>query len=395
MRTPFQAWAKPAVAGPKRFVCVGTYLGFFQRDFFPEKTGRDYSMPFLLEPLGEFRDQMTVFSGLDHRGRNGHEGWKAWMTGSATGSISLDQLIAAKVGAATRLDSLQVTCGTPPGAAKLSFTEEGVALPMIGRPSVLYKTLFQSSTDKKRLEAVLSSNQSILDSLLDESKRLEKRLGVEDKKKFVEYLASIRAVEKRLQKQRLWLDRPQAVVDLKLPTFDPVAPDLALECESLMYELMALALETDTTRVISFMVPGWSQVFTIDGQRLSAGYHGLSHHGNDPAKIREYNLVGRAHVQRFADFVGRLARVNVSGGGNLLDETIVLFGSGMGDSNTHDNSHLPTAVFGGGLHHGKHHRLDRGQTDRRLGDLYLSLLQRFGIDRGSFAGATSNLNELI
>jgi len=378
----------------KRLVCIGTYLGFHQNDFFPKHVGANYEMSSVLSPLETHRNEFSIFSGLDHRGRNGHEGWKAWMTGPTASSVSLDQLIADHVGHNTRYSSLQVTCGTPPDNARVSFTKEGVALPMIGRPSVVYQTLFKSDTDKSRLEYVLKGNSSILDDVLEEAESLHRQVSRRDQKKLDEYLSSVRDVEKKLQKQQAWMEKPFPKVDYSLPEFDPVAPDQSLECESIMYDLMALALTTDSTRVMTFLVPGWSQVFSIDGRRLSAGYHGLSHHGNEPAKIAEYNLVGMEHVRRFGKFLDQLKSHKDANGQSLLDTTAIVFGSGMGDSNLHDNSNLPTMVAGGGLSHGKHWALDRDiPNPRLLGDLYLSLMERFGMDIDQFAGAKSNLNE--
>ena len=163
-----------------------------------------------------------------------------------------------------------------------------------------------------------------------------------------------------------------------------------------MYDLMALALTTDSTRVVTFLVPGWSQVFDIDGRKLSAGYHGLSHHGNDPEKIAEYNLVGVEHVKRLAKFLNQLENHKDAEDVPLLDSTAVLFGSGMGDSNTHDNSNLPTLLVGGGFQHGHHHQIERKENGGRLlGDLYLTLMQDFGVEIETFAGARSNLNEYL
>ena len=126
---------------------------------------------------------------------------------------------------------------------------------------------------------------------------------------------------------------------------------------------------------------------------MSAGYHGLSHHGNDPRKIAEYNLVGREHVRRFAKFLAKLAAGKDAEGRSLLDTTAIVYGSGMGDSNTHDNSNLPTLLAGGPFRHGAYHAVERDK--RRLGDLFLTLLNRLGVERDSFAGARSNLNELL
>ncbi len=387
---------RPADKQLLRLVCVGTYLGFHQPDFFPAQTGRDYEISPVLKPLRSFCGEMTVFSGLDHRGRNGHQGWRAWMSGSASGGVSMDQIVAAKVGGRTRFESLQATCGKPPGDARLSFTQEGVALPMIGRPSVLYRALFGSAADKARTDYLLAGNRSVLDGVMDEAGDLERGLGGKDREKLGEYFASVRAVEKKLQRQRVWLDKPTPAVDYPLPEFDPVSPDLALECESIMYDLMALALTTDSVRVLTFLIPGWSQVFTIGGRRLSAGYHGLSHHGNDPSKIAEYNLVGVEHVKRFAAFLERLKAGRDEWDRSLLDSTVVIFGSGMGNANTHDNSNLPTVLVGGGFRHGAHRKIERDSpAPRLLGDLYLTLMQQFGIEIERFAGAAGNMNEYL
>lgn len=380
----------------KRVVCIGTYLGFHQADFFPKQTGKNYETPYVLEPLTPFKNQFSIFSGLDHRGRNGHEGWQAWMSGSTTGSVSMDQLVAEHIGHQTRYASLQLTCGTPPDAARLSFSKEGVALPMTGRPSVLFKKLFRSDHDKARMEYVLEGNGSLLDDLLSETKSIQRNISYEDQQKLEEYITSLRDVEKMIQKQEAWLEKPYPTTNYKLPPFDPVSPDQSLVCEKLMYDLMALALTTDSTRIMTLLVPGWSQVFEIDGRRLSAGYHGLSHHGNEARKIADYNLVGREHVRHFSNFLEKLNNFRDAEDKRLLDSTAIIYGSGMGDSNTHDNSNLPTLLAGGGFAHGNHWKNDRSASDSRLlGDLLLSIMQGTGMEVDSFAGATSNLNERL
>jgi len=378
----------------KRLVAIGTYLGFYQPAFFPSRTGPITQLPDLLSPLSGIENQVSILSGLDHQGRNGHEGWKAWLSGAATGKLSLDQRIAQHIGDATRFDSLQVTCGSPPSDGKISFTKDGIALPMIGRPSVLFQKLFSSDSDKVRMAHILSTNLSMIDGVLEEAKSLKRQLSPQDGRKFDEYLASVRDAEKNIQKQQKWLSRPVQIPEYELPAVDPVSPALSLECETIIYDLIALALQSDSTRVVSFLIPGWSQVFTIEGKKLSAGYHGLSHHGNDPNKIAQYNLVGKEHVRRFAGFVDKLRSIKDADDQSLLNSTIALFGSGMGDSNTHDNSNLPTLLAGGPLRHGHHHKLAT-RSDRRLGDLFLTILSSFGIRDREFAGATHNLSERL
>ncbi|MGY8643808.1 MAG: DUF1552 domain-containing protein [Verrucomicrobiales bacterium] len=386
-----------ATASVKRLVTVGTYLGFHTPSWFPKASGRDYEMSQVLAPLEDLRDEFSIFSGLDHRAPNGHKNWSNFLTGKGTPGISFDQIVAKQIGDLSRFESLQVTCGSA-GNGQMSYTKEGIALPAIGRPSVLYGKLFSSDSDKARMDYILKSNGSALDLVLDEAKALKKTVSARDAEKLDEYFSSVRDVEKKVQKQRKWLEVPTAKVDFTLPDYDPVAPDLSLECEGIMYDLMALALDTDSTRVISMLVPGQGQVFTIDGEKLSAGYHGLSHHGNDKDKIAEFNQVGKEHVTRFGEFLRRLNEKKDAEGRAILDSTAVLYGSGMGNANTHDNSRLPILLAGGGFKHGVHHAIDRKKETSAtplLGDLYLSIMQSMGVEEERFVKATRNMNDFI
>lgn len=386
-----------ANAPVKRLVTVGTYLGFHTPSWFPRETGTDYQMSQMLAPLEGLRSDFSLFSGLDHRAPNGHKNWSNFLTGKGTPGISLDQIVAGEIGDQSRFASLQLTCGSA-GEGRMSFTKEGISLPSIGRPSVLYGKLFSSDSDKARMNYVLESNGSVLDLVLEEARTLKKQISSRDAEKLEEYFSSVRDVEQKVQKQRQWLEVPTPQVDFKLPDYDPVAPDLSLECEAIMYDLMALALETDSTRVISLLVPGQGQVFTIDGGKLSAGYHGLSHHGNDPDKIGEFNQVGTAHVSAFGQFLRRLKEKKDAEDRPLLDTTAVLYGSGMGDANTHNNSRLPILLAGGGYRHGAHHAIDRDNETSwtpLLGDLFLSIMESMGVEREQFVKATRNMNDYL
>ena len=382
----------------KRFVAIGTYLGFHTPSWFPKTTGKDYESSHVLKPVDRHRDRFTLISGLDHRAANGHFNWGNFLTGSGTPSVSLDQVIADEIGDQTRFASLQLTCGSANGSGQVSFTREGVPLPMIGRPSVVFSQLFSSDSDKARMRYVLDSGKSVLDLVQEQARLLERQISRTDQQKLGEYFSSVRDVEKKIQKRRLWLDRPSPKVDYPLPKFDPVAPDLSLECEAIMYDLMTLALETDSTRVITLLVPGAGQVFTVDGEKLIAGYHGLSHHGNDPVKIAEFNRIGIEHATRFGGLLDQLQQKTDSQGQPLLDSTIVFYGSGMGDANTHNNSNLPVLVAGGSLKHGQHHKIDRDKETSAtplLGDLFITFLQHLGINQDRFANASRNMNEFL
>lgn len=396
-----QSTTPPAIAPnapAKRLVCIGAYLGYHAPAFYPEQTGRDYQTSPLLKPLDGMRDQFTVFSGLDHRAPNGHKNWRNFLTGAGSAAVSLDQVVAAQIGHQTRFASLEITCGQSAGSSQMCFTKEGINLPMIGRPSVLFGKLFSSESDKKRLAYVLDSGRSVLDQLNREAKSLQASVNAADRQKLEEYFTSVRDVEKKVKKQRQWMEKPTPTVDYQLPEFDPIAPDLSLECEQIMYDMMALAIQTDSTRVLSFLVPAQGQVFTIDGQKLSAGYHGLSHHGNDPMKIRDLVRIDLEHTKRFAAFMNTLRNTTDADGRPLLDTTLILSGTGMGNANIHSNRDLPTLVAGGGFKHGQHIALDPKSNAKSapiLGDLYISIMQQLGIEADSFANASHNMNQFL
>lgn len=387
------ATADDTDAPAKRFVCVGTYLGFHQPAIYPKQAGRDYQMSKLLEPVDHLRDDFTIFSGLDHRAGNGHGNWSTYLTGQKLGGISLDQLIAGQIGRSTRFDSIQLSAGKV--SRPMNFTKEGVALPPIERPSVIFKKLFASPEDQKRMDYLLTSGQSALDQVLEEANTLQRSVSGRDRAKLDEYFSAVRDVERRVQKQRDGLDLPIPCVDYQLPDYDPIAPTLMLEAEQIMYDLMALALQTDSTRVITMNIGGLGQVFTLDGRTLRAGYHALSHHGNDPDKIRDLVRVEVEHFKCVARFLEQLKQKTDADDRPLLDSTIFMLGTGMGDASRHSNRDLPTFVAGGGLKHGQHIRIDQKKDKTLLGDLYITLMQQLGMEVDAFSNAGGNMNQFL
>ncbi len=375
-------------APAKRLICVGSNLGYYRPAFYPEQTGRDYELSPHLTHLEDHRDDFTVFSGLDHRAGNGHGNWDNFLCGPKIGSTSLDQIAAEKIAPLTRIPSFQLCAGGIPSGQKLSYNRQGVPLPMIERPSVIYKRLFSSAENRKRTDYLLRSGQSALDTVLDEAKRLEKDVSTIDKAKLDEYFTSVREMEKRMTRQIKHLKQPQKKVKYQLPPYDPISPVLMLEAEKLMYDLVALAFQTDATRIAAMYLAGLGQVFTIDGETLRAGYHALSHHGNDPDMIRDLIRVEAEHIKNLNRFLTQLKTKTDAKGRPLLDSTIVLFGTGMGDANRHANDDLPTLVAGGGFKHGQHIATDK-KTDNahRMGDLHLSLLHQLGVEETRFAEA--------
>lgn len=380
----------------RNFVAIGAYLGWHQNAFFPKQTGAAYTMPRTLEPIAAHRDQFTIFSGLDHRAPNGHEAWINFLSGKSPGSYSLDQQIADQIGGRSRFASIELATGVGEGAKTMSFTKQGVGLPTIMRPSVLYKQLFISKADRERAEYLLKSGKSSLDSVLEDAKRFQASLPQRDREKLDEYFDSFRAVEKRMDRQLATLDEPVPGTNYQLPAYDPITPNLQMEAGSIMYDLMVLALDSGSTRVLSLFLDGLGQVFAIEGEILKAGYHALSHHGNDPEMIADLVAIERAHIECFAGFLRQLSEKKNPEGKSLLDDTVILLGTGMGDASRHSNANLPTLVAGGGFKHGQHLAIDAKKPDAPLlGDLYLTLMERLGIKQENFSNASRNLNQLF
>ncbi|MCM8530422.1 MAG: DUF1552 domain-containing protein [Lentisphaeraceae bacterium] len=379
----------------KTFVAIGTYLGWYRKAFLPTSSGFNYQIPDTLKPIEAHRNDFTVFSGLDHKSAHGHHAWTNFLCGQKVKSYSLDQVIADKIGD-TRFSSIGVAAGAGEAAAAMSFTKGGVPLPMIQRPSILYKQLFISKADRKMTEYMLRSGKSALDYVLEDAKRLQKNVSKSDNTKLGEYFDSMRSVEKRMDKHLSTIHDPVPETDYRLPNYDPITPNLQMEAENLMYDLMVLAIENGSSNVLSMFIHGLGQVFTIDGKPLKSGYHGLTHHGNDPAMITDLKKIEISHMQCFNNFLTQLKNKKDAQGKSLLDSTVVLLGTGMGDSSRHDNSNLPTLVAGGGFKHGQHIVLNEKKKDEYLlGDLYISIQQKLGIETNTFSNASKNLNQVF
>ena len=384
-------------AGPRNFVAIGTYLGWHQNAFYPKETGRGYEVPATLKPIADYRDDFTVFSGLDHRAGNGHNNWSNFLCGAQPGTYSFDQLVADHIGQQSRFASLQLTTGSGEnrtGKGAMNFSKENIYLPMMRRPSVLYRQMFITKEDRVRTEYLLKSGRSSLDHVVNEAKRLSASLPSSDREKLDEYFHSVRSLEGRMARQLTTLDNPVADPGYKLPENDPITPNLQMEGSVIMYDLIAIALECRLTRVATLFLDGLGQVFTINGRALSSGYHGLSHHGNDPAMIRDLILLDTAHLECFAHFLNVLKEKKGSQGKSLLDDTVVLVGTGMGDASRHSNRDLPTLVAGGGFKH-KGHVATSDKDGTLLGDLYITLAQSLGVEVDSFSNAKGNMNEVL
>ncbi len=383
--------AKGAGTGARRFVAVGNLLGYQTKQLFPTTQGREYEKTTLLEPLWENRSQMTVYRGLDHGVKGGHFAVHSFLSGVLNseaqnrpdGNVTIDQYLADEIGFETRFPSLTVGSeGGIHGGCQIAWTKSGVRVPPVTNPSQLFEKLFVSDS-KERQARRIQENQvqsSILDSVMDEANRLSKRVNKEDKDKLDEYLTSVRDVEKRLELRQRWVSQPKP----KAP-FDKPANHNAVEDLPILYELIALALQTDSTRIATLEIGG---DFMPQHLGIKKDWHGLSHHGNDAEAIASLITLEKYQIEHLGKFITRLSKMN-DGDRTLLDSTTVLFGSGMGDGNSHKNSDLPIILAGGGYKHGEFREVPReGINKVPLCNLFVDIAQKMGVETDSFGNST-------
>lgn len=381
---------------PRRMVCIGNMLGFYQPEFFPSQTGRNYALPSLLRPLAKHQNDFTLFSGLDHGLKGGHFAIHSFLSGIRSmdaksmpeGNISVDQRAAETIGGATRFPSL--TIGSQDGlhgGCMMCWTRSGTRVPPISTPNELFRKLFHSddSNDIARRNDQFDLQSSILDAVHGDAKALTDKLGHQDREKLDEYFTSVRDVEKQLAQRRQWADVPKPKPGIEEPRNTDFVSDLPV-----LYDLIALALQTDSTRIATLEIGG---DFESRALGISKGYHALSHHGKVQANIE--NLLKLEHYQmvQFARFLSKMKSLQ-DGEGNLLDHTQILFGSGMGNANAHTNSNLPLILAGGGFAHGEHraYPLD-GHHRVPLSNLYLTMLQHFGVETDRFSVSSSTIRD--
>jgi len=387
--TPAFSAAKKA---PLRFVAMNAGLGFHSPNFIPQSGGLDYEAPQYLRKLAKHRKDFTIFSGLSHpnsNGSNGHASELTWLTSAPRpglagfkNTISLDQLIARHVGAVTRFPSL--TVGT--NGQSLSWTSNGVQIPSQSHPTKLFRQLFVngSEADVGKEIKELERGRSILDTVLAEARKLNSQLGPRDQEKLDEYLTSVRELEVRLQQNKQWARRPKPKVDLSEPKEVSDRNDI-LAKQRLMYDLILLALQTDSTRVIAFSLGGMNAVpSNIPG--VNTDWHNLSHHGKEESKIEELSKIEAAEFQVLSEFLTKLKGVQESDG-HLLDHTAILFGSNLGNASSHSWRNLPILLAGGGYRHG-HHVAHNSENNTPLANLFVPLAQRMGLDINSFGSST-------
>jgi hypothetical protein len=401
MTPVFARAAQPTT--PKRMLVIANNLGVLPKNFFPATTGRDYTLSPYLEMLAEVRNEFSVFSGLSHPGvTGGHSTDNCFLT-SARGafkagfrnSISLDQYAAEKLGQVTRFPTLNLGVNIEKANRSLSWTRDGVLLPAEDSATALFNRMFvQGSADEVKKQLLrLKQRGSILDTLNAEAGRFSRTLGSTDKARLDQYLTSVREVEQRLQVAGEWEQRPKPVATQPAPT-DINDSKLFFEKFDLMLSIAQLAFESDSTRIVTLMVDAFkTPVFSLPGQKATTeSYHNLSHHGQNEEKVNQLEAADRQHMALLRKLIGNLAAKS-EGDQRLLDRTMVLYGSNLGDANIHDNTNLPILLAGGGLQHGQHLAFKRDHN-KPLSNLFVTMLQNMGIETDTFGSNAGTLNEL-
>ncbi len=378
---------------PKRFIGVSLSLGLHSPNLVPEETGRDYKPSRYLKSLQNLRNDFTVVSGSSHpRVTGGHsaEGSIFSACPNARGattrnSISLDQLMAKHLGDETRFPSLVLNTGNEKSP---SYTENGAMIPAMTDPRKLFAKLFidDSPQAQKSQAELVRGGQSVMDIIGAEAKALQREVGAGDRDKLDAWFTSVRELEKRLEADEVWIKKPKPKVKEKV---QPGDRNNAADLKRAMLDVVFLALQTDSTRFVTLHCTG-NAVKALEG--VDESYHGLSHHGLDEEKLEQLAIVEQAMIDTWGNFLRKL-KTSDQGDSSLLDDTMVLLTSNLGNASSHNNKNMPVLFGGGGFDHGQHLAFDQ-KNNYPLPNLYLSALHQAGLDHETFVTSTGEMDGL-
>jgi hypothetical protein len=385
---------------PRRLFAICQNLGVLPDYFFPSGAGTDYVASPYLELLKAHHNDFTVMSGVSHPSVDGaHASDVCFLTaaphpGSSSfrNTISVDQYIAERIGIQTRFPSITLAVNTR--TRSLSYSGTGVAIPPEDRASEVFRQLFLQGTPAQIQAQVrqLDTGRSILDAVADHARELQREGSARDRDRLEQYFTSVRDLENRMRTSRGWELKPKPVVKAAMPV-DPANPAAYMEKTRLMYDLARLAFDTDSTRLITLMLDSVdSPALELSGVNITDGYHNLSHHGRTEDKRAQLKAIDEAHMKLLANLFASLKSTH-EGEDTLLDRTMVLFGSNLGDANKHLTTNVPVLFAGGGFKHGRHLAFDTTQN-YPLPNLFVSMLQRMGFDDEKFASATGRMRGL-
>jgi hypothetical protein len=387
--------ATPANVKP-RLAYVYFPHGAVQKFWTPEGTGRDFKFSKILKPLEGMRDYVTVVSGMRNKPGESSDPHgiveATWLTCHAPtapratpdAGVSIDQLIARQVGKDTPLSSIEL-CGEPGGA--VSYMTPNVGLPLEGNPRKVFTTMFGPGDTNAERKALLESTGSLLDYVRDASQSLKAELGPSDRVLVSDFLDSVRDVEGRVRKLEAKADGLG-----QLPNAPTGAPDDFGELLDVQFEMIALAFQTNQTRIATMRMIKEASMRTFPNVGVDEAFHPLSHHAEDPDKQERLSRIQAYQTERFARFAQRMASIK-EGDGNLLDSSIILFGSNMANSNLHNQNPLPQLILGkgGGIKGGQHLAMPK---DTPHANILLTMAQRAGVDIEKFGDSTGAIAEV-
>lgn len=389
---------------PRRMLGICNNLGLVPEKFFPaiDSVGRDYTLSPYLEELKAHREHFTIMTGVWHPDVDGgHPADNCFLTaaphpgnGGFRNTISLDQYAAERLGHLTRHPSLTLGVNVAQGSRSLSWTGSGVLIPCENHASEVFKRLFLRGSEKeiREQQRKLSLGQSIMDAVAGQAKSLQRDLSAHDRGRLDQYFTGVRDLENRLHMAEAWENQPKPEVKQSQPV-DPESPAQYMDKVRLMYEMAALAFETDSTRFITIMLDSVnSPTLEIEGTDITDGYHSLSHHGKSPKKLAQLEAIDREHMRHLNSLFTRLNSTREEGS-TLLDQSMILYGSNLGNASTHVTTNLPVLFAGGGFKHGQHLMFDK-TNNYPLPNLFVSMLQRLGLEENSFATSTGTMRGL-
>jgi hypothetical protein len=389
-----EAFGKAGEAAPKRALFLCNTLGFYPPAFYPQASGPDHEPSEYLSILDGHREDFTVFSGLSHPDQGGeHACEMTWLSGARNpgrdgfeNSISVDQFAARELGNVTRFSSLSLSSD---GQKSQSYTDTGVMVPAMDRPSEVFAKLFLQgkANEVEREKRKLSDGHSILDSLGDQRRRLLGNASSADRDQLGAYFEAVREAERELTEAEAWFDRPKPKVEAEMPQDILDKADLVGRIE-LLFHLVPLALQTDSTRVISIVIQNNHGVPLIDG--VDSEHHNLSHHGRDPVRIDQLKKIERAILESFDGLLTRM-KDQQENGFSLLDNSYTLLGSNLGNAAAHDPRNNPILFAGGGMNHGRYSPHD-SEDNTPLGNMFVRMLQEIGVETDSFSTSSGVLD---
>jgi len=410
---PRFASAAGSVPVPPRMLVCHFGTGMNIREFFPTDEGPDCALPRIVKPLESWRKKMTIISGLKLEHGGGHTGDYTFLTGAegwtSTGiksGISADQVVVNTVPQPTRFPSLQLSIarGTnygQQGLATLSWNKNGIPLAAENDPQVVFQRLFGIDDEREsgQRQANFRRRGSILDYVNDQAKQMERRVGTLDRQKLHEYFSSVREIERQLQRDKDWSQKPKPKPELDglgdySRSLTPNVQGFDYNVyQKLMYDLIALAFQTDSTRVITYNVRQELAGGTFPVHHVSKVFHALTHHNNDPKNLSELAQVDEINMGFWSKFLARMDQIQQVDGRSLLDHTVIAYSSSAGMDHSRDK--LPTAIFGGdalGLKHQTHLKLAEGTP---LARVWHTLADRMGVKTETLQDSRGPITELL